>query len=59
MEASWQTPDAALNVQQQTEVAQDLKLLANVDSLAPARLALAGLCFQPNGAPALANSFPR
>ncbi len=29
-------------------IAQDLKLLADVDSLGPARSALAGLCFQPN-----------
>jgi hypothetical protein len=30
---------------------EDLKLLPDLDSLAPARSALAGLCFQPDGMP--------
>ena len=54
-----QPPDTALDMQQKTEAAKDLKLLANVDSLAPARSALAGLHLRSNGAPALADGFPR
>jgi hypothetical protein len=44
---SRQTPDPALDVQQ-ASVTQDLELLANVDSLAPARSALVGLHLRSN-----------
>ncbi len=33
---SWQSPDAALDVEQQTEITQDLKLLANFVTHMPA-----------------------